>query len=90
MRALLDTHVFLWAAASPEELTPEARARIEDRSNEIFVSAVAGWEIALKVGLGKLTVPGDPAIWFPARVRSLGFAPLSLDVSHALAAAALS
>ena len=89
MRVLLDTHAFLWAASAPEELRDEARAAIENRENEIFVSAAAAWEIVIKVGLGKLAVPGEPAVWLPARVRSLGFAFLPIEVSHALAVGAL-
>ena len=89
MRLLLDTHVFLWAAASPEELEPAARAAIEESANDVIVSAAVAWEIALKVALGKLTVPADPAVWFPARVRSLGFQPLDITTAHALAVGGL-
>ncbi len=89
MRVLLDTHVLLWAASAPEELKDEARDAIENRENEIFVSAATAWEIAIKVGLGKLTIPGDAAVWLPARVRSLGFAFLAIEAAHALAVGAL-
>lgn len=89
MRLLLDTHAFLWAAADPEQLRPEARMAIEDSVNDVFVSAAAVWKITLKVALGKLTVPADPALWFPARVRSLGFQPLDITAAHALAVGGL-
>jgi len=84
VRLLLDTHAFLWAAADPKQLRPKARTAIEDSTNEILVSAAVAWEITLKVALGKLTVPGDPAVWFPARVHSLGFQELVITVTHAL------
>lgn len=89
MRLLLDTHVFLWAAGDPEELTDSARLAIADAGNEVYVSAAVTWEIAIKSALGKLTVPGDPATWFPARVRSLGFNSLPILPEHALAVGAL-
>lgn len=89
MRLLLDTHAFLWAAAEPDQLHPDARAAIEDSSNDIFVSAAAAWEIVMKVALGKLTVPADPAVWFPARLRSMGFRALDVTAEHALAVGAL-
>lgn len=89
MRLLLDTHAFLWAAAEPDQLHADARAAIEDSSNDIFVSAAAAWEIVMKVALGKLTVPADPAVWFPARLRSMGFRALDVTAEHALAAGAL-
>lgn len=43
----------------------------------------------IKIALGKLTVPGDPATWFPARVRSLGFERLPILPEHALAVSGL-
>jgi len=85
VRLLLDTHVFLWAAADPDELTPDARGAIADRTNDVWVSAAVAWEIVTKVALGKLAVPTDPAVWFPARVRSLGFQTLPITAAHALA-----
>ena len=89
MRLLLDTHVLLWAAGDPNELRPAARAAIEDAGNEVLVSAAVAWEIAVKAALGKLTVPAEPSVWFPARVRSLGFASLEISATHALAAGGL-
>ena len=89
MRLLLDTHAFLWAAGDPEAFSPAARIEVEDPSNDVFVSSAAAWEIAIKAGLGKLVVPADPAIWFPARVRSLGFQSLPITAEHALATASL-
>ena len=89
MQLLLDTHVFLWAAANPDTLRREVRAAIEDSSNTVFVSAGVAWEIGIKVALGKLTVPGDPLVWLPARLRSMGFHALDITVEHALAAAGL-
>ncbi len=89
MRLLLDTHAFLWAAADPDQLHADARAAIEDSTNAVLVSAAVAWEISIKVALGKLTVPADPAVWFPARVRSLGFQTLDISAAHGLAIAGL-
>lgn len=89
MRLLLDTRVFLWAAGAPEELSSAARAAIADSTNDVYVSAAVAWEIAIKAALGKLTVPSDPVTWLPARIRALGFQPLSIAPEHALAAGAL-
>ncbi len=44
-----------------------------------------GWEIAIKHALGKLQTPGEPGIYVPARIRTLGFKPLSISLGHALA-----
>lgn len=89
MRLLLDTHVFLWAAGEPQEIAEPARLAIADTENEVYVSAAVAWEITIKTALGKLKVPGDPATWFPARVRALRFDALPILPEHALAVGAL-
>lgn len=89
MQLLLDTHVFLWAAASPALLAPAARKAIEDPGNDVYVSAAAAWEIAIKFGLGKITLPLKPDSWVPSRIAGLGFKPLPVRVEHALAVLSL-
>lgn len=53
MRLLLDTHIALWALTDDPRLSEAARALILDPANEICVSAVTLWEIAIKHGLGR-------------------------------------
>ena len=48
MRLLLDTHLLLWAVASSQRVSPEARSLIEDPRNDVFFSAASLWEIAIK------------------------------------------
>jgi PIN domain nuclease of toxin-antitoxin system len=54
VRLLLDTHVFLWAVAEPRKLSPRAMAALRNTSNELYLSAVSVWEMAIKRSLGKL------------------------------------
>ena len=54
MKLLLDTHAFLWFVQGSSRLSPRAQALIEDEANEVFLSVVSLWEIAIKVSLGKL------------------------------------
>lgn len=89
MRLLLDTQVFLWSLAQPEKLSTTARSAIEDGSNAIFVSAATAWEIAIKVGLGRLKVPGEPRRFVPDQIARNAFLPLAITVEHALAVGAL-
>jgi len=53
MKLLLDTHVLLWAAGSPEQLPSAARPILENPDNELLFSAASLWEIAIKRGLGR-------------------------------------
>lgn len=53
MRLLLDTHVALWSLTDDPRLSDKARALIIDPANEVCVSAVSLWEIAIKHGLDR-------------------------------------
>ena len=48
MKYLLDTPVLLLALFDPEKLTPEAKAILLDRGNEIFLSAASLWEAEIR------------------------------------------
>ena len=54
MRLLLDTNAFLWWRDASPRLSVKARNQIRDPANEIVVSIVSFWEIAIKRSLGKL------------------------------------
>jgi PIN domain nuclease of toxin-antitoxin system len=78
MRVLLDTHALLWALADDDRLSVRAREVISSLENDVLVSAVSAWEIAIKSALGKLRVPDDleQAVDAAGFVRkNIGFAP---------------
>lgn len=79
MKILLDTHLILWWLANSPSLSEQARARISDPGNTLFVSAVSLWEIWLKESLGKLRVPPD----FETRLAEESFENLPLTATHA-------
>ncbi len=54
MRLLLDTHTFLWFIEDDPALSRAARALIEDGANDRWLSVASPWEVAIKVGTGKL------------------------------------
>ena len=80
MKLLLDTHVLLWWLDDPSKISEATREQIADLENEILVSAVSCWEIAIKRGLGKLTAP-DGLI---ASIQQCGFVELPISSVHAL------
>lgn len=88
MRVLLDTNAFLVAHTEPERLGVH-RATIEDRDTTRIVSAVVGWEIAIKHGLGRLELPAPPATWVPAMLRAGAMTPLPIGMGQVLAVAGL-
>jgi PIN domain nuclease of toxin-antitoxin system len=81
MRLLLDTHALLWWLSELEMLTEEARQAISDDANDIYVSAVSAWEIAIKKRLGKLVAPND----LEFQIEKNRFTPLPIDIRHGLA-----
>ncbi|MGE0882453.1 MAG: type II toxin-antitoxin system VapC family toxin [Blastocatellales bacterium] len=57
MKLLLDTHIFLWFILNDQRLPESARVSIETESNEVFLSSVSVWEIAIKYQLNRLPLP---------------------------------
>ena len=78
-RLLLDTHVFVWCLAEVSKLAEGARAAIADPRNEVFVSAITGWEIAVKRAKGRMTAPDD----LLSMIDDRGFTHLPLTFHHA-------
>lgn len=58
MRLLLDTHTLLWSITS-RQLSPAADAAFLDADNDLFLSVASYWEICIKLGVGKLSLPDD-------------------------------
>ena len=86
MNLLLDTHVFLWAVENNPNLSPAARAAIQDGGNVVYVSAATAWENAIKRAIGKLNTPeGD----YLEELNLHRFTPLNITTEHALAVEAL-
>jgi PIN domain nuclease of toxin-antitoxin system len=82
MRALLDTHALLWFLAGERALSPRARLLVEDPDNTIFVSVASLWEIAIKVGLGKLDI-GQPYTEFVHdQLNRTAFEVLGIETRH--------
>ena len=83
MRLLLDTHTFLWFIMGNPNLSPNARALIEDQGNQKYVSIASLWEIAIKVSTDKLSLfaPFDTLI--PQQLSMNGFKLLNLEIAHA-------
>ena len=89
MKILLDTQCWLWWIAAPEKLTQEIRLRIADRRNMIYLSAASAWEIAIKYGMGKLSLPEPPWQFVPKRLARDSITAIPIEILHALRVADL-
>lgn len=85
MRYLLDTGVWLWSLWEPERISRQGRAVLGDFRHELFLSAVTSWEVSIKCGAGKLTLPEAPGTYVPRRMADQGLRPLPVSHQHALA-----
>ena len=84
MKILLDTHAFLWWIADDPQLSLRAREIISDGNNDLFLSAVSGWEICIKAQIGRLKLPGEPRRFIPEQLRLNAIQTLPIQMSHAL------
>jgi PIN domain nuclease of toxin-antitoxin system len=82
MKCLLDTHTAFWYFAGSAELSARAKAAIEDGGNELFVSIVSAWEIAIKRGLDREKTPLCSVAEFFDEVAASGFVLLPLEPRH--------
>ena len=81
-RLLLDTHVLLWVAHAPERLGRLADV-IAEPSTELHLSSVSTLEMAVKVSIGKLRLPGTVRDVVAQQVRLLGLLTLAPSHDHA-------
>ncbi len=77
MKLLLDTHAVLWLLAGDERV-PAWLQESSDGGDELLVSDVSIWEVAIKRSLGRIEVPDD----FPEQLDHLGLGRLEISSSH--------
>ena len=79
MKLLLDTCTFLWLNSGLSLVSPLARGLCADRDNDLYLSVVSAWEIALKQVAGRLPLPQPAAQYVPSRREANGIASLDLS-----------
>ncbi len=83
MTILLDTHMFIWATSEPERLG-NYREVIEDPTEEVALSVASAWEIAIKHGVGKISLPEQPSSYVTSRIAMLGLRTIDVTLDLAL------
>lgn len=83
MTLLLDTHTVLWFVEDAPALSDRAKAAIEDLDNTPTYSIASVWEMAIKVGLGKLAVSRPLYPEFARLLQEHGFEQLGISYRHA-------
>lgn len=80
MALLLDTQAFLWWVTDDPRLSKRAARAIA--ASDCLLSVASCWEMAIKVSLGKLTLPGPVERFVQEQVEVNGFRLLSLSLEH--------
>jgi len=83
VRAIIDSHALIWAVDDPERLASKAREVIGDSTNEILFSSSSIWELAIKVGLGKLILSLPFDTWMRQAVTDLRLTILPITIECA-------
>ncbi len=81
MKLLLDTHILLWYLEDHANLPKAQRLMIEDRRNQVAVSAACLWEMTIKISIGKLDMMDDLAT-IEATLRQQGIQILPIQTAH--------
>lgn len=84
MTLLVDTAVFLWWVTGSSRLPDHVSEALTDPDNEVFLSAVSAWEVALKHALGKLPLPEEAETLLPRLREEHRIAELPLSEAAAL------
>ena len=80
---LLDTHTTIWFFNGSPKLSEKAKQTILKPGNQINVSIVSVWELAIKINIGKLEFAGGVA-GFVELIDSNGFQLLTINPKHLL------
>jgi len=83
VKLLLDTHTLIWAVDDPSKLGPQAVTALQDPANDLLLSAATIWEIAIKVGLNKLSLSMPYRQWMNQAITDLGMTVLPITVEYA-------
>ena len=80
MKALLDTHTFLWAISADSKLSPRAQ-QIFGGPSDLWLSVASIWEILIKSRSGKLPLPSPVGSYVVKELikNRIEVLPVSLD-----------
>ena len=88
MTLLLDTHLLLWAAGDPGQLSSKAQGLLSDPATELMFSTASIWEVVIKNALGRSDFRVDPRQLRDGLIQN-GYSELEIRSEHALAVGSL-
>jgi len=87
MKLLLDTHAFLWFVLNDSRLSKPAAELIAESENELLLSPASYWELAIKISIGKYTLPEPFAVFMNDQIveNDLAFLPIAIEHANVVA-----
>ena len=89
MTHLLDTHTFIWFVNNDPALSATARDVLRNPASRPLLSLASVWEMAIKVGLGKLKFTQPIETFIPDQLRRNRIDLLPISFAHAVRGATL-
>lgn len=90
MKLLLDTHVWLWMRLEPAKLDSGARRKLEDASNETWISPVSAWELVQLGDRGRIRLRPEPVAWIRTALATMKTLVAPIDIEIAIASRRIS
>jgi len=82
---LLDTHIWVWLTSAQPEIKPSVVEALElaGTSNQLFLSPISMWEVALKHSRGKLELDRPIRDWLAhaSMIPGLQIAPITTSIA---------
>jgi len=83
VRLLIDTHTLIWAMDDPTKLSGPTVIALQDLTNDLLLSAATVWELAIKIGQGKLTLSLPYRQWMEKALADLELTILPVTIEYA-------
>jgi PIN domain nuclease of toxin-antitoxin system len=88
MKALLDTHTFLWAISGDQRLSQRAE-RLFIGPSDLWLSVASIWEILIKAQVGKMPLPTPVGPYLVKKLAENRIGVLPVGLNHVLKVEAL-
>jgi len=88
MKALLDTHTFLWAISGDRKLSRRA-GEIFAGPSDLWLSVASIWEVLIKVQVGKMPLPAPVGPYLVEKLAENRVETLPISLDHVLRIEAL-
>ena len=83
MKFLLDTHVWIWLLANPQNLSTAFKEKIEGPGTELWLSPISIWETMILAEKKRISLQPNPSQWVRQALGSYPFreAPINHEIS---------